>query len=58
MLDNPTMENLGDGHGLPDSDFFSPGEWGQLVRSHGRSAVYVRDFGNNRRMVTFVIWAD
>lgn len=47
----------GVGNGLADSDFSSPGEWGQLVRSNGRNALYVRDFGNGSRVVTFVIWA-
>lgn len=44
-------------NGLANSEFGSPGEWGQLVRSNGRNALYVRDFGNGNRVVTFVIWA-
>ena len=44
-------------NGLAGSDSSSPGEWGQLVRSNGRNAVFVRDFGNGNRVVTFVIWA-
>lgn len=39
-------------------DLHSQAEWGQLVRTQGRTAVYERDFGNGNRVVTFVIWAD
>lgn len=49
-------DNAG-GHGIPNSDFNAPGEWGQLVRSNGRVAVFERDFGNSR-MITFVFWAN
>jgi hypothetical protein len=37
-----------------------PGQWGRLVRSTngGRTQVYVADFGNGRRIITFVIWAN
>lgn len=50
--------NCANGAGLPDSDMSNPGEWGQLVRSEGRSAIYERDFGNGNRVVTFVVWAN
>ncbi len=43
--------------GLAGSDLSSPGEWGQLVRSNGRNALYERDFGKGHKVVTFVIWA-
>lgn len=42
-----TMENLD-----------NPGEWGRLVKSQGRVAVYERDFGGGYKAFTFVIWAD
>lgn len=51
-------KQCGGNHGIPDSDFSTPGEWGQLVRAEGRIAVYERDFGNNQRLITFVIWAN
>ena len=37
-----------------------PGQWGRLVRSTngGRTEVYEADFGNGRRIITFVIWAN
>jgi hypothetical protein len=44
-------------NGLAGSDLNTPGEWGQLVRSQGRVAIYERDFGASHRVVTFVIWA-
>ncbi len=36
----------------------NPGEWGQLVRQTGRIAVYERDFGNGRKLLTHVYWAE
>lgn len=49
-----------------NSGVFGPGsgelhsqrEWGQLVRSNGRIALYQRDFGGGNHVLTFVIWAD
>lgn len=35
----------------------SPGQWGRLVRSSGRLALYERDLGNGQIVFTFVIWA-
>jgi hypothetical protein len=37
----------------------APSEWGQLMKSSrgGRTQVFERDFGNGRKVVTFVIWA-
>jgi hypothetical protein len=52
--------NNGNGNGnngVAGSDLTAPAEWGQLVRSQGRTAIYERDFGNGNRVVTFVIWA-
>jgi hypothetical protein len=40
-----------------DESFDNPGQWRQLVRSQGWSAIYERDFGNGFRLVTFVSWA-
>ncbi len=50
-------KQCGGNQGIPGSDFNAPSEWGQLVRSNGRAAVYVRDFGNSR-MITHVFWAE
>ncbi len=35
-------------------------EWGKGIRkdSKGRTSLYVRDFGNNEKVFTFVLWAD
>jgi hypothetical protein len=35
----------------------SPSEWGELVRSNGRFAMFALDVGNGRRIFTFVVWA-
>jgi hypothetical protein len=34
-----------------------PGEWGRLIRQHGRFAVFDLDLGNDTHLMTFVIWA-
>jgi hypothetical protein len=47
----------GGNNGPPGSDLSSPSEWGKLVSSEGRTAVYERDFGHGNRVITFVIWA-
>jgi len=35
----------------------SPGEWGRLVRSNGRVALFDYNLGNGQHIFTFVIWA-
>lgn len=45
------------GCGSRAGDGSAPSDWGQLVRSEGRTAVYERDFGRGERVITFVIWA-
>lgn len=40
-----------------NAELDSPSDWGQLVRSEGRHAIYERDFGNGNRVFTFVTWA-
>ena len=34
----------------------NPRDWGQLVKSNGKIAIYERDLGGGQRLVTFVIW--
>ena len=34
------------------------GEWGRVVKGNNRVSVYERDFGNNEKIHTFVIWAN
>lgn len=36
----------------------TPAEWGRLLRSNGRAAVYVREFAGGHKIFTFVFWAD
>jgi hypothetical protein len=40
-------------------DLDNPSEWGRLMRTHrgGRAQTFERDFGNGRKVITFVIWA-
>jgi hypothetical protein len=40
-------------------DLDVPSEWGRLMRTHkgGRAQTFERDFGNGRKVITFVIWA-
>jgi hypothetical protein len=42
---------------ISNKELHEKGEWGQLVRSHGKSDVYERDFGNGHKVYTFVFWA-
>jgi hypothetical protein len=46
--------------GFLNADLDQPGAWGQAVaRGHGGKAdVYVKDFGNGQKVITFVIWAE
>lgn len=55
---NGNNPNCNGNNGIGNSDFNHPSEWGQLVHSHGQSAVYERDFGNGNRMITHVFWAE
>lgn len=56
---NPNCNNGGTGNnGQLNGDLHSQAEWGQLVRTEGRTAVYERDFGDGNRVISFVIWAD
>jgi hypothetical protein len=36
----------------------SPGQWGQLVKSNGRVALYDLDLGFGNHIFTFVVWAN
>lgn len=54
---NPRSPKCNSNNGVAGSDLNAPGEWGQLVRTQGRIAVYERDFGGSHRVITFVIWA-
>jgi|SRR3989344_1953801 len=43
-----------------DVDTSDRSEWGRSIRTSrdGRSSLYERDFGNDQKVFTFVIWAD
>jgi hypothetical protein len=43
-----------------EADTDNPSAWGQAKRhdQKGRGSLYERDFGNGRKLFTFVIWAD
>jgi hypothetical protein len=43
---------------MANGDFGSPNSWGKLVSSNARESVFVRDFGNGNRVVTYVIWVE
>ena len=65
-LDGTSSDGGGGGGNCPprkpgcpaNGDSFSPSDWGQLVRSEGRHAVYELNLGNGNRVITFVTWAD
>lgn len=46
------------GKGLDENVGEDPSSWGQLVRRHGRSAVYEKDFGGGQKLITHVFYAD
>ncbi len=43
-----------------DVDFGDSAEWGKTIKTdeHGKSSLYERDFGNGKKLHTFVIWAE
>ncbi len=43
-----------------DIDLDNPSAWGKAIKkdSHGKDALYVRDLGNNEKVITHVIWAE
>jgi hypothetical protein len=45
---------------MTDLEPDGPGQWGRLVKSsrNGRAQTYELDFGNGRKIVTHVFWAD
>jgi hypothetical protein len=58
-LDSTSTTSARGRQGAPGRDLDVPSEWGQLMKSSrgGRTQVFERDFGNGRKVVTFVIWA-
>lgn len=43
--------------GFANADVHAQENWGEKVNDNGKTAVYVRDFGNGYKIFTFVIWA-
>jgi hypothetical protein len=43
--------------GFMNADVHAIDNWGQKVSDDGKTAIFVRDFGNDNQIVTFVIWA-
>jgi len=46
--------------GFENADVHAQENWGTKVResANGRSAIFVRDFGNGNQVFTFVFWAE
>jgi hypothetical protein len=46
--------------GFANADVHAQENWGTKVResADGRSAIFVRDFGNGNLIYTFVFWAE
>jgi hypothetical protein len=42
---------------ISNKDLHEKGEWGKLLKRHGKSDVYERDFGGGHKVFTFVFWA-
>jgi hypothetical protein len=43
--------------GFANADVHAIENWGEKVSDNGQNALFVRDFGNDYRIFTFVIWA-
>jgi len=43
--------------GFANADVHAQENWGEKVSDNGKSALFVRDFGNGYQIFTFVIWA-
>lgn len=43
--------------GFANADVHAMENWGEKVSDNGRTALFVRDFGNDLKIFTFVIWA-
>jgi hypothetical protein len=43
--------------GFANADVHAIENWGEKVSDNGKSAVFVRDFGNGYKIITHVIWA-
>jgi hypothetical protein len=43
--------------GFANADLHAIENWGEKVSDNGKTAVFVRDFGNGYNIITFVIWA-
>ena len=58
-LDSTSTTSARGPQGAPGRDLDVPSDGGQLMKSSrgGRTQVFERDFGNGRKVVTFVIWA-
>jgi hypothetical protein len=58
-LDSTSTTSARTPRGASERELDVPSEWGQLMKSSrgGRTQVFERDFGNGRKVVTFVIWA-
>jgi hypothetical protein len=43
--------------GFANADVHAIENWGEKVEDNGKTAMFVRDFGNGNKVFTFVIWA-
>src|SRR6266540_954619 len=43
--------------GFANADMHAIENWGEKVEDNGKTALFVRDFGNGYNIITFVIWA-
>ncbi|MBI2285764.1 hypothetical protein HYU82_02990 [Candidatus Saccharibacteria bacterium] len=54
-LDSTTTVNQVQQQGASRANAPEPQSWGQLVRKHGKNALYVQDLGKGHKIFTFVI---
>jgi hypothetical protein len=56
--DSTTTVGMSIAQGIGDIMRSAPPEWGRLVRTNGRQALYELDLGGGHKVFTFVIWAE
>lgn len=44
--------------GFANADVHAQENWGEKVSDNGKTALFVKDFGNGNKIFTFVIWAE
>jgi hypothetical protein len=44
--------------GFANADVHAQENWGEKVSDNGKTAIFLREFGDDNQIVTFVFWAE